>query len=212
MKMKKMENFQNKMGCMGCKWSSLNAPGIKIHLSHPIMELGEFHYCIPINFESSNIPPLIYVRRYYSLWRIGLVTPRQGEIHIHVHVIVAQSLRRLTPLPKNRAHDEARHRHGPYIGSRDGNDPPAAAGCSKRGARTRTETVSLAIVQLQVYSPYLIARIVSRPPLLTAGAALLFTLYLSLSEMILTTSVFFILVKFHLSYNTLQLIRAAKRV
>ena len=53
------------------------------------MELGEFHYCIPINFESSNIPPLIYVRRYYSLWRIGLVTPRQGEIHIHVHVIVA---------------------------------------------------------------------------------------------------------------------------
>ena len=29
---------------MGCKWSSLNAPGVKIHLSHPFLELCEFHF------------------------------------------------------------------------------------------------------------------------------------------------------------------------
>ena len=42
MKVKKLEKFQNKMGLMDCKWSSLNAPGIENLLSHPILELGEF--------------------------------------------------------------------------------------------------------------------------------------------------------------------------
>ena len=44
MKVKKMEIFQNKVGLMGCKWSSLNAPGIETHLSHPTLKLGEFPF------------------------------------------------------------------------------------------------------------------------------------------------------------------------
>ena len=43
---KKMENFQNKRGLKGCKWSSLNAPGTENHLSHPILQLGEFPFLI----------------------------------------------------------------------------------------------------------------------------------------------------------------------
>ena len=46
MNMKKMENFQNKMGLIGCIWPSLNAPGITIHVCHPILELGEFPFSI----------------------------------------------------------------------------------------------------------------------------------------------------------------------
>ena len=46
MKVKKMEKFQNKRGLMGCKWSSLNAPGTEIHLCHSILELGEFPFFI----------------------------------------------------------------------------------------------------------------------------------------------------------------------
>ena len=42
MKMLNYEKFQNKMGLMDCKWSSLNALGIENLLSHLILELGEF--------------------------------------------------------------------------------------------------------------------------------------------------------------------------
>ena len=38
-KVKKIENCQNKMGLKGCKWSSLNAPGTQTPLSHPFLEL-----------------------------------------------------------------------------------------------------------------------------------------------------------------------------
>ena len=41
MKMKNLENHRDKMGLMGCKWSSLNAPGTENPLSHPILELEE---------------------------------------------------------------------------------------------------------------------------------------------------------------------------
>ena len=41
MKVKEMENFQNKRGLKGCKWSSLNAPGTETPLSHPFLKLGE---------------------------------------------------------------------------------------------------------------------------------------------------------------------------
>ena len=47
MKVKEMENFESKMGWMGCIWSSLNAPGTRIHVSHPMLELGELPF--PIN-------------------------------------------------------------------------------------------------------------------------------------------------------------------
>ena len=40
-KMEQIENFQNKMGLKGCKWSSLNAPGTENPLSHSFLELGK---------------------------------------------------------------------------------------------------------------------------------------------------------------------------
>ena len=46
MKVEKLKNLQTKMGLMECKWSSLNAPGTKIPLSHPILKLGEFPFLI----------------------------------------------------------------------------------------------------------------------------------------------------------------------
>ena len=46
MKVEKLEKFFHKMGLMGCKWSSLNAPGTEIPLSHSILKLGEFPFPI----------------------------------------------------------------------------------------------------------------------------------------------------------------------
>ena len=46
MKVKKVENFQNKSGLKGCKWSSLNAPGTEYPLSHPVLKLSTFHFPI----------------------------------------------------------------------------------------------------------------------------------------------------------------------
>ena len=39
MKMKKLENFLNKSGSRGCKWSRLNGPGTQTPLSHSILKL-----------------------------------------------------------------------------------------------------------------------------------------------------------------------------
>ena len=44
MKMKKLENFQNKRGLKGCNWSSLDAPGTETPQSHPYWELGELPF------------------------------------------------------------------------------------------------------------------------------------------------------------------------
>ena len=41
MKLKKLKIFRNKMSSMGCKWSSLNAPGTVNPLSHSILKLDE---------------------------------------------------------------------------------------------------------------------------------------------------------------------------
>ena len=46
MKVKMMENFQNKMGLKDCKWSSLNDQGTENPLSHPLLGLGELHFPI----------------------------------------------------------------------------------------------------------------------------------------------------------------------
>ena len=43
---KKLENFQNKRGLMGCKWSSLNVQGTENPLSHPLLGLDEFPFPI----------------------------------------------------------------------------------------------------------------------------------------------------------------------
>ena len=46
MKVKKLENFENKIGLTGCKWSGLNAPGIETPLTSPILNLGDFPFLI----------------------------------------------------------------------------------------------------------------------------------------------------------------------
>ena len=46
MKVKKLKIFCHKMGSMGCKWSSLHAPGTQTPLSHPILKLDEFPFPI----------------------------------------------------------------------------------------------------------------------------------------------------------------------
>ena len=46
MKVKKLENVQNKMGLKGCNWSSLNAPGTQSPQSSPYWELEEFPFLI----------------------------------------------------------------------------------------------------------------------------------------------------------------------
>ena len=48
MNVKKLLKYGKKIGLMGCKCSSLNAPGIKIHPSHPILKLGEFPIIGPL--------------------------------------------------------------------------------------------------------------------------------------------------------------------
>ena len=44
MKVQQMENYKNKMGLKGCKWSSLNAPGTETPLSYPYWKLEEFPF------------------------------------------------------------------------------------------------------------------------------------------------------------------------
>ena len=46
MKVEKLENFQDKSGSKGCKWSSLNGPGTETPLHHPILKLEEFPFLI----------------------------------------------------------------------------------------------------------------------------------------------------------------------
>ena len=44
MKVKELENFQNKMGLKDCKWSSLNGPGTQVPMSHPFLELEKLPF------------------------------------------------------------------------------------------------------------------------------------------------------------------------
>ena len=63
MKVKKFKIFWNKMGWMGCKWSSLNAAGIEIYLFHPILELGESPSPLLALWGNKNWPPSMKVKK-----------------------------------------------------------------------------------------------------------------------------------------------------
>ena len=58
MKVKKLENFQDKRGLMGCKWSSLNVPSTENPLSHPVLGLEDFPFPIigPLGVIRISIP------------------------------------------------------------------------------------------------------------------------------------------------------------
>ena len=63
MKVKKLKIFWNKSGLMGCKWSSLNAPGTGNPLSHSVLELEEFPFPIISPLGNKNWPPSIKVKK-----------------------------------------------------------------------------------------------------------------------------------------------------
>ena len=46
MKVGELQIFGNKTGSMACQKSNLNTPGNQTHLSHSILELGEFPFPI----------------------------------------------------------------------------------------------------------------------------------------------------------------------
>ena len=63
MKVKMMENFQNKRGLKECKWSSLNAPGTENPLSHSVLELEEFPFPLLVLWGNKNWPPSMKVKK-----------------------------------------------------------------------------------------------------------------------------------------------------
>ena len=63
MKVKKLDNSQNKSGSTGCKWSSLNAPGTENPLSHPLLGLGEFQFLLLALWGIKNWPPSMKVKK-----------------------------------------------------------------------------------------------------------------------------------------------------
>ena len=62
-KMREIENCQNKMGLKGCKWSSLNAPGTHTPLSHSILELDSSLFSLLALWGNKNWPPNIKVQK-----------------------------------------------------------------------------------------------------------------------------------------------------
>ena len=44
--MEQIENYLNKMGLMGSKWSSLNAPGTQTPLSHSVLKFANWPFSI----------------------------------------------------------------------------------------------------------------------------------------------------------------------
>ena len=63
MKLKKLKIFWNKMGSMGCKWSSLNAPGTENPLSHSILKLDESPFPLLALWGNKNWPPSMKVKK-----------------------------------------------------------------------------------------------------------------------------------------------------
>ena len=63
MKVKKLGNFQNKRGLMGCKWSSLNAPATENPLSLPLLGLEEFPFPIIGSLGDKNWPLSMKVKK-----------------------------------------------------------------------------------------------------------------------------------------------------
>ena len=56
MKVKQLEKLQNKIGLMGCKWSSLNAPGHWI--SSLSLRLGESHSLMFLGNKGNGLPSM----------------------------------------------------------------------------------------------------------------------------------------------------------
>ena len=74
MKVKKLKIFWNKMGSMGCKWPSLNAPGIENPLPHSILKLDESPFPLLAFWGNKNKPPSMKVKKLENLYnKMGLM-------------------------------------------------------------------------------------------------------------------------------------------
>ena len=62
-KVKQIENFQNKMGLKGCNWSSLKAPGTQPPLSHSVLELDFSLFSLLALWGNKNWPPSIKMKQ-----------------------------------------------------------------------------------------------------------------------------------------------------
>ena len=63
MKVEKLKICWNKMGLMGCRWSSLNAPGTGNPLFHSVLKLEEFPFPIIGLWGNGNWPPSMKVKK-----------------------------------------------------------------------------------------------------------------------------------------------------
>ena len=63
MKVNKLKIFKNKRGLMGCKWSSLNAPGTENPFSHSILKLDESPFPLLALWGNKNWPPSIKMEK-----------------------------------------------------------------------------------------------------------------------------------------------------
>ena len=63
MKVKQIENCQNKMGLKWCKWFSLNAPGTQTPLSHSVLELDISLFSQLALWGNKKWPPSMKVRK-----------------------------------------------------------------------------------------------------------------------------------------------------
>ena len=62
-KMKQIENYKNKMGLKGCKWSSLNAPGTQTCVSHSVLELDFLLFSLLALWGNKKWPPSIKMKQ-----------------------------------------------------------------------------------------------------------------------------------------------------
>ena len=75
MKGKKLENYGNKIGLMGCIWSSLSAPGTGSPLSHPFLGLGDcpFSQLLALRGNKNGLPSM-KVKKLSTFWsKMGFI-------------------------------------------------------------------------------------------------------------------------------------------
>ena len=68
MKVKKFENFGDKISSTGCKWSSLNVPSTENPVSHPVLSESLFPFSVPLTGVIDNWTPSMKVKKFEIFW------------------------------------------------------------------------------------------------------------------------------------------------
>ena len=98
MKVDKLENYQNKSGSTGCKWSSLNAPGTGNPLSHSVLKLDDFPFPLLAQWGSKKWLPCSWARimtkeRKFPQHRRALAIPPES-----IHNTIYKNVKNLNPI------------------------------------------------------------------------------------------------------------------